>query len=267
MTAEPAYSGRDFADMDDEAIVRDFTAARPSSSAWPSPDMTLLNANRRAAVPMPTDLFGPALPLLQAIAAGTSTPLDYPAAGYIATCASLIGGKGPLTVPFNGVSVLGGIQPAKLADCLLGSPDDGLVARFLWTWPDKLPFSRPTRCAEMGLLDNAYRRLEGLEWGCDADGQPVHITLPLSRAAADLFEAWQADNASIDDEASGLLKSFVGKLDGVLLRLAVTAELLSGWTVMPSPWPSASMGMPPCPCRSAMRRCWRATSSRLACGS
>lgn len=37
--------------------------------------------------------------------------------------------KGPITIPFNGVSVCGGIQPAKLADALLASPDDGLVAR------------------------------------------------------------------------------------------------------------------------------------------
>ena len=52
------------------------------------------------------------------------------------------GTKGPLSIPFNGVSVLGGIQPAKMADALLSSPDDGLVARFLWAWPDKLPSVR-----------------------------------------------------------------------------------------------------------------------------
>lgn len=404
MTAEHAYSGRDFADLQDGDIIRAFADPRSASSGWGAPDMTIANASRRQAAVMPTELFGPALPLLQAIAAGTATPLDYPAAGYLATCASLIGGKrrirpydtsnwaeppilwigivgdpssrkspsleavvdplralerdgaeahkadlrewreadakakavrdewqrgmakaakegradlprmpdgamepdephrrrtlvmdatpeavgailagnhqgtlhyrdelagwlesferyspggrefwleayggrsfvidrkgakAPLTVPFNGVSVLGGIQPAKLADCLLGSPDDGLVARFLWVWPDKLPFTRPSRCADICLLENAYRRLESLQWGRDADGHPVHITLPLSRAASDLFEAWQTDNAAIDDEASGLLKSFVGKMDGALLRLALTSEL-AAWAFKGGPEP------------------------------
>ena len=53
------------------------------------------------------------------------------------------GAKAPLCIPFNGVSVIGGIQPDKLAATLLNSPDDGLVARFLWAWPDKVPFQRP----------------------------------------------------------------------------------------------------------------------------
>jgi hypothetical protein len=46
------------------------------------------------------------------------------------------GVKEPLTIPFNGVTVLGGIQPAKLAGALLDSPDDGLTARFLCAWPE-----------------------------------------------------------------------------------------------------------------------------------
>jgi putative DNA primase/helicase len=390
------YSGRDYADeTDDEAIRRSFANAKPVAT-WPEPDLSILNANRRPAVPMPTALFGPALDILETIASGTSAPLDYPATAYLACCASLIGGKrrarpyatsawaeppilwigivgdpssrksppleavvdplralerdgadlhkaalrgwreadtkakaiktdwerslakaikdgladlptmpkganepdephrrrtlvmdstpeamaailsgnpqgtlhyrdelagwlqgferyapggrefwleayggrsftvdrkgakGPLTVPFNGVSVAGGIQPAKLADCLLNGADDGLVARFLWTWPDKLPFNRPTRIANMATLEAAYRRLEGLAWGIDGDGHPTSITLPLSHAAADLFEAWQKDNGEVDADASGLLKSFYGKMDGALLRIALTAEL-SAW--------------------------------------
>lgn len=146
------------------------------------------------------------------------------------------GAKGPLIVPFNGVSIAGGIQPAKVAECLLSGVDDGLVARFLWAWPDKLPFSRPRRLADTGVLETAYRRLEGLGWGSDADGRDIAINLPLSAAAADLFEAWQADNAETDGEASGLMKSFLGKLDGALLRLALTAEL-SAWAWHGGPEP------------------------------
>ena len=53
------------------------------------------------------------------------------------------GSPEPLGIPYNGVNVIGGIQPAKLADCLLHGSDDGLAARFLFTWPDRPAFSRP----------------------------------------------------------------------------------------------------------------------------
>lgn len=395
MTAK-ILSYTDHADHGDDAIRAAFANARAPSSEWTAPDMTLLNASRRAAVAMPVDILGPAAGTIQAIADGTATAIDYPACAYFAACASLIGGKrkvrpyttsnwsepailwvgivgdpssrkspaleavidplraieqdgadahkgalrdwreaetraravkadweksmaaaikegraslpsmpreadepeepqrrralvmdstpeamaailagnpqgtlhyrdelagwlqgferyapggrefwleayggrsfvidrkgakGPLTVPFNGVSVAGGIQPGKLADCLLSGVDDGLVARFLWAWPDKLPFARPRRIADVGALEAAYRRLEGLHWGYDADGKNVAVTLPLSASAADLFEAWQTDNAETDSETSGLMKSFMGKLDGALLRLALTAEY-SAW--------------------------------------
>lgn len=140
------------------------------------------------------------------------------------------GAREPLTIPFNGVSVLGGIQPAKLADALLSSPDDGLVARFLWAWPDKRGFARPRQAADMSVLENIYRRLECLEWGQDGEGRPVAITLRLSDGAADIFEAWQRDNSAVDDDAGSLFKSFVGKMDGAVLRLALVAEL-TAWAI------------------------------------
>ena len=135
--------------------------------------------------------------------------------------------KGPLSIPFNGVSVCGGIQPAKLASALLSSPDDGLVARFLWAWPDKLSaVSRPRQAADMGALDNAYRRLEGIGWAMDAEGRQTALTLPLSDRAADIFERWEQENAGVDDDASALFKSFVGKMNGAVLRLALVAEFI-----------------------------------------
>lgn len=364
---------------------------------WPAPDMTILNGGRRSPVQMPSGLFGPAWPIIQGIAEGTSTPVDYPAAGFLAACASLIGGKRraqpyrssnwsepciiwtavvgdpssrkspaleavtsklaaieaesaerhklaitawqevaqrakasrlewekavaiaakdglptppmpsdasepeepqrrrtviqdatpeavagilasnpvgtlhfrdelsgwltsfdryspggrefwleayggrpfvvdrkgskqPIIVPFNGVSVAGGIQPAKLASALLASPDDGLVARFLMFWPDKVTFTRPRAAADMEGLERIYRRLDSLAWATGENGELRHITLPLSDKAADVFEAWQKDNAGIDDDATALLKSFVGKMDGTVIRLALVAELI-GWAV------------------------------------
>ncbi len=135
------------------------------------------------------------------------------------------GAKEPLTIPFNGVTVLGGIQPAKLAGALFDSPDDGLTARFLLAWPDKVAFRRPQRLADMAALENAYRWLDSLRWGQDAEGRQAPVVIPLSAPAADVFERWQADNAIIDDDSSSLFKSFVGKMDGAVLRLSLIAEL------------------------------------------
>jgi hypothetical protein len=377
------------------ATMRQAFEAAETISIWSVPDMTVLNAGRRAPVPMPSDLFGPAWGLLSAIAEGTATPVDYPAIGYLAACASLIGGKRrvrpyqssnwtepcilwcgvvgdpssrkspaldqvterlryierdnaeqhkedlrawreqserakasrgewekavntavkngevtprmpddavdpeephrrrtlvmdatpeavgsilagnpmgtlhfrdelagwlqsfdryspggrefwleayggrpfvidrkgskqPISIPFNGVSVLGGIQPAKLASALLSSPDDGLVARFLWAWPDKVAFTRPRRAADMEALESVYRRLESLCWAKDPDGRDTALTVPLSASAANIFEQWEKDNASVDDDSGSLFKSFVGKMDGTVLRLALVAEL-SAW--------------------------------------
>ncbi|MXO85233.1 DUF3987 domain-containing protein [Altererythrobacter aurantiacus] len=148
------------------------------------------------------------------------------------------GTKGPISIPFNGVSVLGGIQPAKMADALLSSPDDGLVARFLWAWPDKVPsVRRPREAADLGRLQRAYERLDSLSWAKTAEGANIALTLPLAPPAADLFEAWQADNAAIDQDASALFKSFVGKMDGAVLRLALVGEFIS-WAFSDDPEPS-----------------------------
>ena len=372
--------------------MKERLAAAETVSIWSPPDMTVLNAGRRDPVAMPADLFGPAWPLLAAVAEGTASPVDYAAFGFIAAAASLIGGKrrvrpyassawsepcilwcgavgdpstrkspsldavtdplrlierdhaeqhretlrqwqsdsahakaarddwqgqirkalkegrappsmppaatepdepsrrrtlvvdatpeavgailagnpqgtmhfrdelagwlmsfdryspggrefwleayggrpfvidrkgakDPLSIPFNGVTVLGGIQPAKLAAALFDSPDDGLTARFLWAWPDKVAFRRPQHLADMPALESAYRKLDGLGWALDAEGRQTALVLPLSSDAADIFEHWQADNASIDDDSSSLFKSFVGKMDGTVLRLALIAEL------------------------------------------
>lgn len=145
--------------------------------------------------------------------------------------------KGPLLIQFNGVSVCGGIQPEKLASALLGSVDDGLVARFLWAWPDKLPrVGRPTIAADMDSLANAYRRLDSIAWGRDLEGRNVAMTIPLSSDAADIFELWEQDNARIDEQASALFKSFVGKMNGAVLRLALVAEYIRwAWTAGAEP--------------------------------
>lgn len=137
------------------------------------------------------------------------------------------GSKGPITIPFNGVSVLGGVQPDKLNSCLLNTPDDGLVARFLWCWPDPIPFNRPRAVANVGHLETIYRRLNGLGWGIGPNGEQAPITIPLADPAADLFEEWARTNGEGIEDFGALYKGFCGKMEGVVLRLALASALLA----------------------------------------
>lgn len=127
----------------------------------------------------------------------------------------------PITVPFNGVSVLGGIQPEKLRDSLLGVADDGLVARFMWVWPEAIPFRRPTQIAERARLDGIYRRLQQMPQPTD------RIVLPLEPAASDIFEQWITENDADVRNAAGLFASFCGKLRGLAMRIALVLEYLA----------------------------------------
>ncbi|TCP36535.1 DUF3987 domain-containing protein [Sphingomonas sp. BK235] len=135
--------------------------------------------------------------------------------------------NGPLFIPFNGVTVLGGIQPEKLRDCLLKTADDGLVPRFLWVWPDPIRYQRPRELADVSQLEQIYRRLLSLEASKGEDGRIEARVILLATDAADVFEAWIRDNDEAVREASSLYKGFVGKLRGMVLRLALVAELLS----------------------------------------
>ena len=76
----------------------------------------------------------------------------------------------PIIVPFNSVSIIGGLQPDPLARLLTSSDDDGLAARFLFTWPEPIPFERPTRTLNTQFALTAMRRLHGLGMGTDAEG-------------------------------------------------------------------------------------------------
>jgi hypothetical protein len=129
----------------------------------------------------------------------------------------------PLMVPFNGVSVLGGIQPEKLRDALLGVADDGLIARFMWVWPEAIRFRRPRQVADTSRLEGIYRRLHQMY-------RPAteQVIIPLEPRAADIFEQWIAENDEDVRQGAGLYASWAGKARGLALRLSLVLEFL-GW--------------------------------------
>lgn len=130
----------------------------------------------------------------------------------------------PLRIPYNGVCIIGSIQPAKLSDCLLGASDDGLAARLLFVWPERPEFSRPTSTANLDGFETAARRIDSLSWGLTPDGKCGHIGVPLDDAASHAFDDCQRFYRDREADAAGLLKSFIGKLPGLTLRLALAAE-------------------------------------------
>ncbi|WP_232474043.1 DUF3987 domain-containing protein [Sphingomonas sp. MA1305] len=144
---------------------------------------------------------------------------------------------GPTFIQFNGVTVLGGIQPEKLSECLLKAADDGLVARFLWAWPDPIRYQRPSALANASILERAYRRLLGLQPNRGHDDSVSAIVLMLSDKAALIFEEWIRDNDAAIKEAAGLYKGFLGKLRGLVLRLSLVAELIA-WAAGDGPEPT-----------------------------
>jgi hypothetical protein len=68
----------------------------------------------------------------------------------------------PIIIPRFAVSWFGGTQPDKVAEIMTGS-DDGLLARFMWFWPDAMPFNRPKRPPETEWAIAALDRLRMLE--------------------------------------------------------------------------------------------------------
>jgi hypothetical protein len=131
-----------------------------------------------------------------------------------------------ITIPRLSVGVLGGIQPDRLVEAIDG-PDDGLPARFLWSWPDPLPgFNLARGRAPDDVAKDWFQRLVDIQMGIDIDGNPVPIALPLEGQAEDLLEDFGRHMKARDDVATGIYAGAVGKARGHVLRLSAVLELL-----------------------------------------
>ncbi len=134
---------------------------------------------------------------------------------------------GDISVQFNAASILGGMQPDRLAPLLRHDADDGLISRFLFVWPDPLlpgPIKESAAC-EADIIP-ILRRLDGLPFARDKHDRPVRIDVPLSREAFERFSQWRETTMAVGREASGLHASWWGKSYGKVLRIALVLELL-----------------------------------------
>jgi len=129
--------------------------------------------------------------------------------------------SGSLLIPHLSVSILGTAQPTRLQSLLLSSDDDGLAARFLWVWPEPRSPVRPDTSANVGMLESAFDRLRSLPM---TDHEPT--TLTLENEAVGVFQEWRSEQFRSVRGAAGMLASAYGKAAGLVLRLALTLELL-----------------------------------------
>jgi putative DNA primase/helicase len=133
----------------------------------------------------------------------------------------------PLRLEHVAVSIVGGIQPERLATLLMNGDDDGMAARFLLTWPGSVKPNRPRHRPNSQLVTRALGRLHRLAFGTDGESaEPQPVTLLVEPAALDVFQEWREQHHAASQSTSGLMASSLGKMPGQALRLALVLELL-----------------------------------------
>lgn len=136
-------------------------------------------------------------------------------------------------VPHLTWTIVGGFQPDRLSSVLLSGDDDGLAARFLYCWPALLPgvSERPSDTALPFDLADKLGRLWELSM---PDNEP--LTLPFTEEAAESMQDWRRETKAMEDGASGLFLSWVGKLPGFAVRLSVIFAHMA-WVIAPTDTP------------------------------
>jgi hypothetical protein len=146
---------------------------------------------------------------------------------------------GRIYVPRLAVAWHGGVQPSRLTK-LLTDADDGLLARFLWFWPEPVPFRRPKTAPNLAFAVSAFERLSLLEMGLReashsgggrecasiADGAHAPITVSLTEEAAIRLESFACQIQHRQFQSTGLINSALGKIRGVALRLSLILAYL-----------------------------------------
>jgi len=125
-------------------------------------------------------------------------------------------GDAEISVPHLTWSIVGGIQPDRLASLLLVGDDDGLAARFLYTWPAPQRPRRPRDGLVVARAQEWLARLRRLPWT-----PPAPLLVPFDRGAQAALQAWREEVAGMEDGSAGLFLSWLGKLPGFAVRLSL----------------------------------------------
>jgi hypothetical protein len=130
----------------------------------------------------------------------------------------------PTVVPSLSVVILGGMQPDRMVTLIFSGDDDGLAARFIYIWPERTPPQRPKSPPPTGAKTK-LARLYDLEERRDAESGS-RIPLRFDETAARALQTYRTQVAAAEAEAAGLYLSWLGKLPGMAVRLAIMVEHL-----------------------------------------
>lgn len=135
-------------------------------------------------------------------------------------------GRDPVYIERLSVGVVGGIQPDRMRSLLMKSDDDGLLARFLPIWPHPAPIKRPSLSHDETFMENVIGRLLTLDMPTDDDGHKRPWFVPFSEGSRSLMDSFRQSVREWEDTSEGLLKSFIGKLPGMAVRLSLVLAYL-----------------------------------------
>ena len=124
------------------------------------------------------------------------------------------------------VSVFGTIQPQRLIDTVLSDRGDGFLARFLWVYPELKPVAIPQNIVLPENVLAAFKELDSLLDPYADNAETQKKCLPLSIEAQQLFNTWYLAHLNKSQQEESILKYFLGKGQGYVLRLALLLELL-----------------------------------------
>jgi hypothetical protein len=145
----------------------------------------------------------------------------------------------PLIVDILAITIIGGIQPEKLDRLVLNKDNDGFAARFLPIWPHSVPFKRPQSSFMFEHIREAFAKLQKLTLQMREDGRLVSVTIPLSEKGDNLLAEWRARQSEREYTAEGVLKAYLGKLPGVILRLSLILAYMDWALKNPSKEPES----------------------------
>jgi hypothetical protein len=129
----------------------------------------------------------------------------------------------PIDIPRLAVAVYGGTQPDKFA-MFMRAGDDGLFGRFLWIWPEPVPFRLADVVPGAQWAIAALDRVRELDLQPGDPPQPIRV--PLTSQAREIIEEFGREMQERQSTAGGLLRSAFGKARGAALRLALVLEFL-----------------------------------------
>jgi hypothetical protein len=129
----------------------------------------------------------------------------------------------PIVVPALSIPIMGGIQPDRLATLVLSGDDDGLAARFIYLWPERIPPLKPENGVPVGAKER-LATLYALQERKTQDG--ARLALPFDKRAVDALQEFRTQIAAAEGEVSGLYLSWLGKTPGMAVRLATVLEHL-----------------------------------------